>query len=103
MGGKTWTLIGLEHVVCPPILGREPQVWIQAPVPTGARILNESELRLTKTRAGAGDVPCSVHSAYPWCICVALPVKSFVCVAQIVGVPQRNWQWLRHARRRVLV
>src|SRR6266576_4621817 len=23
MGGKTWALIGLEHIVCPPILGRE--------------------------------------------------------------------------------
>ena len=48
MGGKTWTLIGLEHIVCPPILGRKRQVRVQNP----AMIRNESELRLTRTRAG---------------------------------------------------
>jgi hypothetical protein len=65
MGGKTWTLIGLEHIVCPPILGRKRQVRVQNPVPTAIRILNESELRLTRTRAGAGDIACPVHSACP--------------------------------------
>ena len=78
MGGKTWALIGLEHIVCPPILGRKRQVRVQNPVPTGIRVLNESELRLTRTRADAGDVACPVHSACPWWICVALAVKSSV-------------------------
>src|SRR5262245_8358736 len=65
MGGKTWTLIGLEHIVCPPILGRKRQVRVQNPLPTTTTIRNESELRLTRTRAPARDVACPVHSACP--------------------------------------
>ena len=53
MGGKTWALIGLEHIVGPPILGGKRQVRVENPVPTDPMILNESELRLTGTGARA--------------------------------------------------
>src|ERR1700737_2920069 len=92
MRRETRPLIGLKHIVCPAVLGRESEIGIQNP----SRIVYKLELRVCRasgaTRGTATDAGSTVHPA-SWRVAgdnVAHQVERIVRVTQIVSVGQRN-------------
>src|ERR1700730_13858408 len=93
MRRETRPLIGLKHIVCPAVLGRESEIGVQNP----SRIVYKLELRVCRAsgapRGSAADSGSTAHPACCWRVAgdnVAHQVERLVRVTQIVSVGQRN-------------
>src|ERR1700752_3177821 len=94
VSGKAGSLISLEHVVGPAVLHREFEVRIQ----NTSRIVYELELRSGWTGAGALNIARAVHPA-----AVIHPEERSMCVAEVVGISQRDRLWISYPGGRIFI
>ena len=98
MRGKTRPLIGLKHVIRPPVRGRQAEVGIQYPA-----VAHVPELRFARASSGAGIARGSVHLAGPGGVHVAHGSERLVRVGEIVVVGEQDRGWVRGAGGRRIV